>query len=303
MDDQYTDRYSMPKPVDFVPKRVVSLVPSITESLFDLDLGSCLLGVTDYCIYPADEVAKLPKVGGTKKPDIEKIIKLQPDLVMMNDEENRKQDAETLERAGIKVWVTGPRTIPEALNLLWEMMDVFDEPSMVPRVRHIERVYDIVSLAGKSLPPVRTFVPIWYDPWMTINKDTYIHDVLATLALENVFADRIRQYPLKADLREAEPLPEDDPRVMERDVRYPRVSLEEIMEMQPELILLPSEPFEFAEEHAETLYNLDIPAAHYGTIYLIDGSLLTWHGTRIAYALTEIPPILDEARERLSNEG
>jgi ABC-type Fe3+-hydroxamate transport system substrate-binding protein len=303
MDDQHTDRYSMPKPVDIVPKRVVSLVPSITESLFDLDLGSCLIGVTDYCIYPADGVAILPKVGGTKNPDIDKIIKLKPDLVMMNDEENRKEDAKALQAAGIRIWVTGPRTIPEAFNLLWEMMDVFDEPSMVPRVRHIERVYDIVSQAGKSLPPLRTFVPIWHDPWMTINQDTYIHDLLATLALENVFADRVRQYPLKADLGEADPIPEDDPRVADRDVRYPRVTLEEIEEMQPELILLPSEPFEFEAAHAEILYNLDIPAAHYGTIYLIDGSLLSWHGTRIAYALTEMPPILDEARERLSNDG
>lgn len=303
MDDQHLDRYSMPKPVDFVPKRVVSLVPSITESLFDLDLGSCLIGVTDYCVHPAEGVAALPKVGGTKNPDIDKIISLQPDLVMMNDEENQREDAEALQAAGIRLWVTGPRTIPEAFNLLWEMMDVFDEPSMVPRVRHIERVYDIVSQAAKSLPPLRTFVPIWYEPWMTINQDTFIHDLLANLGLENVFADRVRQYPLQADLGEADPIPEDDPRVANRDVRYPRVSLEEIEEMQPELILLPSEPFEFEPQHAERLYELDIPAAHYGTIYLVEGSLLTWHGTRIAYALTEIPPILDEARERLTDEG
>ncbi len=269
--------YSMPAPTDFVPQRVVSLVPSVTESLFDLSLGTRLLAVTDYCERPADGVAPLPKVGGTKNPNIQQIITLQPDLVIVNSEENRREDAEALQTAGLKVWVTSPHTVAEAINLLWEIMDVFDEASMVPRVRNIERVLDYVSLAARAQPSLRTFVPIWCDPWMSFNADTYIHDLLANLGLENVFT--------------------------EHDTRYPRLSLDEIINKQPQLIFLPTEPYNFQEADAEIFYQLDIPAAQHGTIYLIDGSLLTWHGTRLGQALNDLPPLIDEIRTRVSNKG
>lgn len=291
----------MPTPVDFVPQRVVSLVPSITETLFDLNLGKRVIAVTEYCVHPAERVAGLPKVGGTKNPDIQRIIAMQPDLVMMNEEENRREDAEALAAAGITVWSSQPRSVSEAINLMWEVMDVFDEASMVPRVRHIEQVFDVVTLAAKILTPIRTFVPIWRDPWMTFNAETYVHHLLASLGAANVFAERERQYPLKADLGQMEPLPEDDPRVAGRDTRYPRITLEEIEASQPELILLPTEPYEFQETDATVFYKMDIPAARYGNIYHIDGSLLTWHGTRIGLALQELPPMIEEARSHLDN--
>lgn len=297
--DPTPGRFEMPKPIDFVPRRVVSLVPSITESLFDLNLGDRVVGVTMYCTRPVDKVARLPKVGGTKNPDIQKIINLRPDLVMMNDEENRREDAEALRAAGIPLWVTGPRTVLAAINLLWEIMDIFDESGMVPRVRHIERVMDIVSPAMNAYKPLRTFMPIWRDPWMTFNRDTYIHDLMEVLGMENVFADRERQFPLDADLGETAPLADDDPRVVGRDRRYPRVTLEEIEATQPELVLLPNEPFEFSEADADVFLAMDIPAAKVSNIYLLDGALLTWHGTRLDAALRELPVMIQEARQRL----
>ena len=289
----------MPKPIDYVPQRVVSLVPSITKSLFDIQLNYVLVGITDYCVQPPEALETLPTVGGTKNPNIEKIKSLNPDLVIMNDEENRKVDAEALQAAGIPVWVTGPRTVMEAINLLWEIMEVFQDAEMVPRVRLIEQTMDYVSLAMENERPIKTFVPIWKDPWMTANRDTYMHDVMGLFGMENVFAERDRKFPLAADIGDAESLPADDPRVADRDVRYPRISLEEIKAAQPELVLLPDEPYVFTEEDAETFYNLDIPAAHLGNIYLISGALLMWHGTHIAYAFTQIPPILAEVRELL----
>ena len=93
------------------------------------------MAITDYCVYPEAEVAALPRIGGTKNPDVARIIALQPDLVIVNQEENRKEDAEALQAAGIPVWVTFPRTVRDAFNLLWAIMDLFDEPSMVERVR------------------------------------------------------------------------------------------------------------------------------------------------------------------------
>ncbi len=289
---EQTYRYQMEKPVDYVPQRVVSLVPSVTESLFDLNIGSRVVGVTDYCTRPAELVRKLPKVGGTKNPDIQTILALRPDLVIMNQEENRESDSEALIAAGIPTWVTHPNTVREALDLLWAIMDVFEEPSMVPRVRLIEITYEWTLGVTRELPAKRAFVPIWRDPWMTFNHETYIHDLLRVVGVENIFANRTRRYPLKADLGQAEPLPEDDPRVAGRDTRYPRISLDEVVEAQPELVLLPDEPYAFAQSDANGLATLDIPAAKNGQIMLVDGSLLTWHGTRIAYALRDLPPLL-----------
>src|SRR5579859_5179268 len=102
---EQTYRYQMEKPVEYVPQRVVSLVPSITESLFDLNIGSRVVGVTDYCTRPAELVRQLPNVGGTKNPDIQTIVALRPDLVIMDREENRKAYAEALAAAGIPTWI------------------------------------------------------------------------------------------------------------------------------------------------------------------------------------------------------
>lgn len=291
--------FKMPKPVDYVPERVVSLVPSVTKSLFDIKLNYVLVGITEYCVDPPEALETLPSVGGTKNPDIDKIKSLNPDLVIMNDEENRKEDAKALQAAGIPIWATGPRTVREAINLLWEIMEVFQDAEMVPRVRLIEQTMDYVSLAMENERPIKTFVPIWKDPWMTANRDTYMHDVMSLFGMVNVFADRDRQFPLDADVGAAEALPADDPRVADRDVRYPRISLEEIESAAPELVLLPDEPYVFAEEDGDTFYNLDIPAARLGNIYMISGALLMWHGTYISKAFTEIPPILAEVRELL----
>ncbi len=127
---------------------------------------------------------------------------------------------------------------------------------------------------------------------MTFNADTYSHDLLRICGAINVFADRDRQYPLKADLGQGDPLLPDDPRVVGRDTRYPRVTIEEVVAAQPDMILLPGEPFHFSEEHIPLFAALDTPASRNGQILLVDGSLLTWHGTRLAYALDTLPALL-----------
>lgn len=291
----------MPTPFDFVPQRVVSLVPSMTESLFDLGIGERLIGVTEYCIRPAEGVAKLPKLGGTKNPDIAAIIVLKPDLVLMNREENRRADQEALAAAGITTWVTEPRSVFDALNILWDVMDIFEAPQMSPRVREIERSYDYTELAMRSedFAPISVFAPIWKEPWMTFNQATYMHDILSICGGQNIFAERERLFPLRADLGQTEPLADDDPRVQDRDTRYPRVTLEEVIAKQPQVVLLPDEPYTFTEADAALFYNLPIPAAEKGHVYIVDGSLLTWHGTRLAYALQELPPLFDRIRKDL----
>src|SRR6185369_4166700 len=123
---------------------------------------------------------------------------------IMNREENRKSDADALNAAGVPTWITQPGTVREALDLLWTIMDVFEEPMMVPRVRLIEVEYEWTLGVTRDLTPKRVFAPIWRDPWMTFNRDTFMHDLLHTCGAENVFADRERRFPLAADLGKAD---------------------------------------------------------------------------------------------------
>ncbi len=264
--------YTMDAPVSAPPRRVVSLVPSVTESLFDLGLGGRLVGVTEYCVHPAAQTAPLPKVGGTKNPDIARIAALRPDLVIVNQEENRREDAEALAAAGLALWVTHPRTVADALNLLWNIMYVFEETAMVPRVRLIEQTLDWVQGIGGALARrPRVFVPVWWRPLMSFNADTYIHDLLRVCGGDNVCAGRAG--------------------------RYEPVALADVEAAQPDIILLPSEPFAFGAAHLAQFAALDVPAAHSGSIHLVDGSLLTWHGTRLAYALDTLPALFNPGSE------
>ena len=128
---------------------------------------------------------------------------------------------------------------------------------------------------------------------MTFNADTYMHDLLWVCGGLNVFAERERQYPLKADLGQAEPLPADQ--TEGRDKRYPRITMDELVVAQPDVILLPSEPFAFTANHIPEFARLDVPAARNGRIHLVDGALLTWHGTRLAHALNTLPVLLEAA--------
>jgi len=296
MFDANRDTSSMQEiPVSVPPRRVVSLVPSMTETLFDLAVGHTVVGRTDYCIYPKEKVDAIPTVGGTKNPNIEQIVSLRPDLVIVNQEENRKEDVEALQAQGISVWVTFPKTVQDTLNLLWQTMNLFDNTSMVPRVRLIEYTYDRLNNMAEEqelINPIKVFVPIWLDPLMTINGNTYVHDVLRLCGGTNVFVDRERQFPLAADLGQTAPYEADDPRILGRDVRYPRVSWDEVVLAQPDVILLPSEPFAFDETHLPLFEGLDVSASRNKRIHLVDGSYLTWHGTRIAYAMDVLPNMI-----------
>lgn len=275
------------------PQRVVSLVPSLSESLCDLGLQAALVGVTDYCIHPADKLSGLPHLGGTKNPDLKTILALQPDLVLANREENTRPVVEAMQAAGLNVWLTFPQTVRQALEVLWQLANVFESKPAALRLDALERSLDWAEAAAAEAVRPRTFCPIWYDPahpwWMTFNRHTYPHDLLSTLGADNIFADRQRLYPLEADLGLAQP--ED---AAERDTRYPRLVLEEIRTAQPELVLLPSEPYAFTELERDQLRQLlaGTPAVENGRMYLVDGSLITWHGTRLARAMEELPQLI-----------
>jgi iron complex transport system substrate-binding protein len=282
------------------PVRVVSLVPSMTESLFDLGLGDSVVGITDFCIYPQDKVAQLPRLGGTKNPSIEKILSLHPDLVITNQEENPKETIQDLEEAGVKVWVTFPKTTRQAVDILWVLVGIFQSRSAAVRLETLEITLD---WAESALPNQNTwsyFCPIWMNAsgedgnpgwWMTFNQDTYINDVLRIMGGRNIFSDRVRKYPLKADLGLAPPEEPGD-----RDIRYPRVTSQEILKGNPQVILLPDEPYPFSLADKDAMLNTfqSTTAVKQDKVFLVEGSLLMWHGTRLARTLSDLPLILGE---------
>jgi len=249
------------------PRRIVSLVPSLTESLFALGLGGLVVGVTEWCVHPAEGVAKLPKLGGTKNPDVAAIAALAPDLVIANQEENRRRDVERLEAAGLRVWVTYPRTVAEGAALLAELAELGASPPARRRV--VDPVLAAVAEAERARPErgVSVFCPIWRDPWMAVGADTYAHDLLALSGGRNVFAER-------------------------GDRRYPRVALDEVVAAAPEVVILPDEPYAFGPTDVAELRRLPMPAAEHGRIFLIDGTWVSWYGPRIAQALPALRHLL-----------
>jgi len=251
------------------PRRIVSLVPSTTELLCALGLEDALVAVTVYCVEPRDVVRGKVRIGGEKNPDLEKIRALDPDLVVANIEENRREDIDRLRAWSIPVWVAYPRTVAEGIGLIGELGELTGaEPRARALMRELESLHDRVRSASARRPPVAVFYPIWRGPYMTINGDTYIHDMLRLCGGQNIFAGR----------------PE----------RYPTVTLDEVAALRPEVILLPDEPFRFRRAHvADFASYSEVPAVRDGRIHLVGGKPFSWHGPRIAEALRTVPGLIE----------
>lgn len=278
------------------PQRLVSLVPSITASLFDLDLGERVVGVTDFCPQPPGLATALPTIGGPRELSIEKILGLKPDLILANQEENQREAVEQLKAAGVAVWVTFPRSIDQAIEMLWAFLRLKpSNPQATNKLLVLERSLEWARRALEDQPLIPVFYPIWIDsyqdiPWfMSVHSNTYAHDVLEVCGARNIFADRERRYPLEADLGMLEP-----EAAGERDQRYPRVTIDEVRSLAPELILLPDEPFAANADSIGQVRELlhDTPAVQTGNIQTIDGRLVHWHGTTLGRALVELPRLI-----------
>jgi iron complex transport system substrate-binding protein len=231
--------------------RVVSLCPSITDSLFELGADAHLVGRTKFCVQPAADVGRIERVGGTKNPKIDRIVELRPDLVLMNEEENRREDAEALEARGVRVLSTFVRDVAGAAAALVTIGDAVGAgvaarswaESIDERAREIR-----AAAAGRPRP--RFAYLIWQEPWMAAAPGTYIDDLLTLAGGDNV--------------------------VTASDNRYPEVAREQLA--AADCVLLASEPFPFAERHLSAI------SAATGLspdrFRLVDGELLSWHGTR-----------------------
>jgi len=275
--------------------RVVSLVPSDTYSVIRLGAKDKLVGRTKFCIAPEGEVEDIEIVGGTKDVDVDRVIALEPDLVIANQEENTRSQIERLDNAGISVLVSFPKRFAEGISHLARLaiaLGISDQPVAKTLVAKAYRAHHEAEKHRQAGPPVRAFVPIWMDPLMTVHESTFISDTLDLVGGQNIFSDRFRRYPLAADLGKAPPLPPE--RVGSRDTRYPRVTLEEVVARQPDVVILPDEPHEFTEKDADVFRALDIPAAKTGRVVFCNGKDLMWYGARSIEGLERLRKLVLE---------
>lgn len=277
-------------------RRIVSLVPSETLSVAELAGIDRVVGRTDYCVEPVGQVESITSVGGTKGFDVDAVRALEPDLVLANKEENSRPQVEAMIAMGLPVHVSFPCTTVESLRYLESLCVLLGVgPDSAPPVAACRAAVQRAESVDASTVPV--FVPIWKDPWMTFDDGAYASDVLRVCGATNVFTSRARQYPLAADLGRREPWSSD--RVADRDTRYPRIRLEEVIERNAALALLPDEPYAFTEDDAAELRALGgaTPLA----VDLVDGKDLFWYGTHVARAVERLGAVL--ARFRIERVG
>jgi ABC-type Fe3+-hydroxamate transport system substrate-binding protein len=228
--------------------RVVSLVPSLTESIA-ASAPQLLIGATDWCTHPGD--LAVARIGGTKNPRTDDIIALRPDVVIANDEENRDPDIAALRSRGVAVWVTGPRTVTDALSSLHRMLT---ECCGLSRPEWLDAAGAVWSVPPNEPKPRRSaVVPIWRRPWMVLGSDTFAGDLLSRLDIDNALA--------------ASP------------DRYPKVELNKLRDYEPDVVLLPDEPYQFNwDDGPEAFADWGVPVA------CVSGRHLTWYGPSLVEA-------------------
>lgn len=233
--------------------RIVSLVPSWTETLYAFGLDQEVVGVTKWCVHPRELTARATKVGGTKDPDVPLIAKMRPDLVVANHEENRKEDVEALEAHGVHVWVSDVRSVKDSLREIKRLGELTGrDESAAALVTRIEASLREVEQA-RPPEPIPVFVPIWRRPWMAVGPDTYADDVLRIAGARNVLGDAAG--------------------------RYPESSPEDAFARGATAALLPTEPYPFHEKPQATE---ELVAAGFARARVtgLDGEALTWYGAR-----------------------
>ncbi|MGQ0552844.1 MAG: helical backbone metal receptor [Planctomycetota bacterium] len=271
--------------------RIVSLCPSLTELVFDLGCGDALVGRTAWCCHPRGAVERVEAVGGTKTPDLARILALRPDLVLMNDEENRREDWEALRAAGLNVYSSLPVTAADTAEMVRAIGTALAAPAadVAGRAHAIaedieRRAARVAAAAQQRATPVRFAYLIWREPWMGVGADTYASALLTLAGGLNVLGENAAAAP--------DPAPRPTP------PRYPQLTPAALADAQPDLVLLGSEPFPFRERHLTELAALTgLPAARFR---LVDGELLSWHGSRTPAGIDYAESLVREALLRFT---
>ena len=241
------------------PKRIISLVPSLTELLFDLDLDQEIIGVTRYCISPPEKVTRRVKVGGIHQLDFQLIASLQPDLIIANKEENDRREVLHLQEQ-YPVYVSDINSLPNALEMITDLGKLVDRNEKAGQIiSEIEGGFHLIN--PKKLSTVVYL--IWNNPYRAAGGNTFINDLLQRCGFINIF---------------------------EKLERYPQISTE--MVGQAQVILLSSEPYPFSEQDVEQFSN-QFPASQ---VFLVDGTLFSWYGSRLRHTASYINQLLDKLK-------
>lgn len=234
------------------PKRIISLVPSQTELLYDLGVIEEVVGITKFCVHPQSWYREKKRVGGTKNVNFDKVEALQPDLIIANKEENQKDQIEKLQQ-DYPVWTSDIATLEQSLDMISEIGKITN------RKKNALKIIEEIKVAFQTLPlnqmgTTSVVYLIWKNPYMTVGADTFIHEMLLRCGLTNIA----------------------------KGLRYPIISEDELIEKQPDIILLSSEPYPFKERDLIELEKI----CPQSKILLVDGELFSWYGSRLKYAPT-----------------
>jgi ABC-type Fe3+-hydroxamate transport system substrate-binding protein len=231
-------------------EKIISLVPSQTELLFDLGLNEQVIGITKFCIHPNKWFTTKTRIGGTKNVNMEAVKALQPHLIIANKEENVKEQIEELAKE-FNVWVTDVNTFDDAMQII---EDIGHLTSTTTKANHLTQKIKTAFKNIKQLEkPINTCYLIWQNPYMTIGGDTFIHDMLQKCSFNNIFANQSR---------------------------YPEISINQLQTANCQLLLLSSEPYPFKQKHIDELQQ-QLPNTK---ILLVDGEMFSWYGSRLLHA-------------------
>jgi ABC-type Fe3+-hydroxamate transport system substrate-binding protein len=239
------------------PRRIVSLVPSTTETLFALGLGEQVVGVTDFCIRPEEMPAHVVRVGGTKTPDLAAIRRLAPDLVLANREENRREDVAALAQF-TDVDVAFPLTVADAVADLRRLGALLGVAAAAEELA--AAIEERAAAVRRAARPFRFAYLVWRRPWMAAGRGTFVDGLLALGGGANVLG--------------------------EAEGRYPRVELSELAAREPAVVFLPDEPYPFTAAHVDELAQ-GMGPAFYGRCRLVSGDDYCWHGVRLVEGLAD----------------
>lgn len=240
------------------PKRIISLVPSQSELLWDLGLRNEIVGITKFCIHPTELYKTITRVGGTKTFDIEKIRNLEPDLIIGNKEENEQIKIELLQKE-FSVWISDIYNLDDSLAMINMVGDVVNKKTVAQKLStEIKSSFDNLKQLNKKV-----LYLIWKNPYMGVGKATFIGDMLTKCGFENGLKDET--------------------------LRYPELTFDTIKEINPDVIFLSTEPYSFKEQHVLEFQN-EFPRAQ---VKLVDGELFSWYGSRLKYSADYFNTILN----------
>lgn len=243
----YTDQLGRTVRIPTIPQRIVSLVPSQTELLFDLGLNDRVVGITKFCVHPESWFRSKTRVGGTKDLHLDVIRELAPDLILANKEENNREDIEALSTE-FPVWVSDVKDLAFALEMIRSVAEITNTDGST-LTQEIENGF---SQLIPLFPTRNVLYLIWKKPYMAAGSDTFIHDMLLRCGFQNAASE----------------------------ARYPELTETDISRLSPEIVLLSSEPFPFKQAHEKALQQL-LPTAD---IRLVDGEMFSWYGSRLRHA-------------------